>query len=74
MLSDEPIPQPAGSLDPPRRQPPTAVATLTPEPPPMHRRGYHGPARTGLLGTLRSLILKGMDVADDLAAVLTGRR
>ena len=32
-----PIPDPAGSLEPPRRPPPTALATATPEPEPNPR-------------------------------------
>ena len=34
MFSDDaPVPQPSGSLDPPDRKPPTAIAVATPPPP-----------------------------------------
>jgi hypothetical protein len=53
-----PKPQESGSLDPPRRRPPTAVGIATP-PPPRHRGGEHyaRPSRlraralVGFLGT-----------------------
>ena len=48
MESYPPEPEPRGFLDPPRRDPPTAVGTATPEPSPEPPR-REGSSRAGVL-------------------------
>src|SRR5215207_5643706 len=50
-----PVPLPVGSLEPPRRIPPTAVGTMTPPPRRPHRSRY--PAGSSLL---RRVALRGL--------------
>jgi hypothetical protein len=66
------IPDPHGSLEPPRRDPPTAVGTLTPPPPPppFHRRGGRTPARSRLLDLFRRLAVIPLDLADRLVSAI----
>ena len=69
MDADEPtpLPEPRGSLVPPVRRPPTAIATATPEPPrpPVVRRSTRrGPA---FLRAMRDAMNVVLDVADDVA-------
>lgn len=66
------IPDPHGSLEPPRRYPPTAVGTLTPPPPPpIHRREGRTRARSRLLDLLRRLVVIPLDLADRIASTIT---
>ena len=55
--------EPSGALVPPPRVPPTAVATATPEPPPLR------PTRRPLMRRSRfvELIRETLDAVDDLA-------
>lgn len=66
------IPDPRGSLEPPRRDPPTAVGTLTPPPPPppVPRRGGRTRPRPFLLDILRRIAVIPLDLADRLASVI----
>ncbi len=66
MASYVPVPDPSGSLDPPRRNPPTALAAPAFEPEPAFNRPW-ARRRPGLL---RSLALAALEVADDTARVL----
>lgn len=74
MSNPIPDPQPSGALVPPRHLPPTAVGTLTPEPPRAPRPivGTRRPSR--LLQLARRVALRAMDLADELAARVTGTR
>jgi hypothetical protein len=64
---DTPPTEPSGSLDPPRRQPPTAVATATPEPAP-REEPRAAVRRRGLEGA----ISRALDVVDALADGIAG--
>lgn len=65
-----PIPDPSGSLDPPRRNPPTALATDSPDPeqrPARARAATHPQSGFTILRRLAGAVL---DMADELAASL----
>jgi len=65
-----PVPDPGGSLDPPRRNPPTALATAVPEP-------ERQPTSTRASGrnrflALRQLAVAALDLADEAARTIRG--
>jgi hypothetical protein len=64
--------QPSGALVPPRRNPPTAVATAAPLPPPMHRRTpwMHRSPLQRFLGK----VFDGLDTIGDRIARAAGLR
>lgn len=72
-MSDDfpPVPEPSGALVPPRRVPPTAVATATP-PPPRPLRPARAVRRGGLLETLRRGITAVLDAADTAGDAIAG--
>lgn len=70
MDSQFPEPEPRGFLDPPRRDPPTAVGTATPEPspePPHHPVRYR---KSVLLAVLQSIFRAVEDVGRMVKHVL----
>jgi hypothetical protein len=62
---DSPPTEPTGALEPPRRRPPTAVATVTPGPPP-ERRPRSETQSAGVRPFLFYLS-RALDVVDTLA-------
>lgn len=71
-----PTPQPDGSLLPPVRRPPTALAVHTPPPPPTPRPRSTARPR-GLIGALGrgvTRVLDALDEAGDAIAGLAGLR
>ncbi len=63
--ADFPLPDPAGSLDPPRRPPPTALATTdAPLPEPVSGPVRWLPQRRGLVGLVERA-LDALDVIGD---------
>lgn len=74
MNDDLPATEPTGDLGPPNRQPPAGIATATPPAPLPQRRDVHPARREGaLLRLVRRIILRGLDLGDEVAAVVTGR-
>ena len=79
MTSNErPQPEPRGALVPPRRYPPTAIGTDTPEPPPPHRARHVQLESSGkwVAGATRMVntVLDALDVlADNVAKELRMR-
>lgn len=75
MREFEPVPQPSGSLEPPRRFPPTAVGVETPEPEPQPRaaRGFAQRPLRHLETALRMTIGLGLAVAGAALRTLSGR-
>lgn len=71
-MSDEftPTPEPSGALVPPPTHPPTAVAAATPEPP-LPSRSATTTDAPWLLQTIRRAVNAALDVADDLARIVT---
>lgn len=78
-----PVPDPAGSMDPPRHNAPATFATDTPEAEPSLKRDRSvGDTLTGLLtalarsappsGALRDWATRALDFADLLAAPIAG--
>jgi hypothetical protein len=67
MASLVPVPDPGGALEPPRRNPPTALAApaYEPEPSPFRRPGARKPA-----SVLRKLALALLDAADTTARIM----
>lgn len=57
-----PIPDPRGSLEPPRRNPPTAIGVATPDP----ERPYLGSGRSGGRAGWRDLAVRLLELADRL--------
>ena len=80
MVSDEaPVPEPGGSLEPPDRKPPTALATATPPPPHKPRSFRHAlqsDPRTGrLVDNAIEMVFDAADhVADEIANLFRIRR
>lgn len=74
MPHPAPTPDPSGARQPPGRVPPTAVATLSPLPPPVPPGRPRVGRRGGLLGMFQRLAGQALDVADALVARLTGGR
>jgi hypothetical protein len=70
-MSDEHIPltQASGALDPPRRPPPTAVATATPSPEPLSGPVYGHPTRRN---SLSAFFDRALDVLDTIADSVRG--
>ena len=66
-----PVPEPSGALVPPRRVPPTAVATATP-PPPRPSRPVRTVRRTGPFEALRRGVNAVLDAADTAADAIAG--
>jgi hypothetical protein len=66
-MTDEfaPMPQPDGSLDPPRRNPPTAVATAAPLPEPVSGPVRWLPRRQTTFGRLFDRALDALDRIGD---------
>lgn len=64
MTNDLPIPDPSGSLDPPKRHPPTALATSDELPDPVSGpvRWLPRPRTGGLVG----LVERALDVLDTI--------
>lgn len=62
-----PVPDPSGGMEPPRRNPPTALAAPAFEPEPA---GFHRPWAQRRPGLLRSLAVVAMEVADEAARLL----
>lgn len=73
MNDDLPATDPSGDLGPPDRHPPTALATATPAPLPQRRDLSPTHRDGGLLRLVRRLILRGLDLGDEIAAAVTGR-
>jgi hypothetical protein len=76
-MSDDSTPdtQPAGALDPPRRQPPTAVGAMTPEREPDPRRHHGHPERSAspldaLLRPLVAVVRRGIRTAERIVGRL----
>ena len=76
-MSEEPVPQPQGDLDPPSRVPPTAVGTAAPSPAPQRRPSRHAPGPFRRRESWRQaldLALDFVDLAADRVAEVTGMR
>jgi hypothetical protein len=56
MHEYEPVPEPSGSLQPPRRDPPTAVGAAAPEPQPPRRPVPSVPNRKSVLAVAATLL------------------
>jgi hypothetical protein len=69
MSDDTPLPQPDGFLDPPRRFPPTAIATATPPPPRRHVRVRRG-RRSRVAIVVYTLMLGAAGVAGAVVGAL----
>ena len=68
-----PVPEPRGSLVPPARRPPTAIAIATPEPPrPPIVRGTRQAGMPAFLRFVRETVNVVLDIADDVADSLAG--
>jgi len=80
MVSDEaPVPEPGGSLEPPDRKPPTALATATPPPPHKPRSFRHAlqsdPRARRLVDNAIEMVFDAADnVADEIANLFRIRR
>jgi hypothetical protein len=80
MVSDEaPVPEPGGSLEPPDRKPPTALATATPPPPHKPRSFRHAlqsdPRTRRLVDNAIEMVFDAADnVADEIANLFRIRR
>ncbi len=80
MFSDDaPVPEPSGSLDPPDRKPPTAIAVATPPPPRPPRSLRHAlqsDPRTKQFvdGALRVVFDAADNIADEIASLFRIRR
>jgi hypothetical protein len=63
-----PIPDPSGSLDPPRRFPPTALATATPEPEP--QRSHTATRATNRISALQVAVRVVEEVVRSVAGTV----
>lgn len=78
MFSDDaPVPQPSGSLDPPDRKPPTAIAVATPPPP---RRSFRNALQSDprtkkfVDSAIRVMFDAADNLADEIASLFRIRR
>jgi len=65
-----PVPDPGGSLDPPRRNPPTTLATSAPEP--ERQPTFTRSSDENRFVALRQLAVAALDLADEAARTIRG--